>query len=57
MADVDAPAGIGEHLQHETLGLGRIAVGLEHAGLVPRGLPTRIGGCGIETLGYHGATR
>ena len=48
MADMDAPAGIGEHLEHVALRLVAIAVGAEGLCLVPCGLPLGISLRGIE---------
>ncbi len=48
MADVDAPAGIGEHLQHVALGLAAGGIRLETAGFIPGALPAPVGDGRIE---------
>ena len=53
VAHVDAPRGIGEHLQHVSLGLGAIAVGREAALLLPPRLPAAVGGGRVETPACH----
>ena len=54
VSDVEAGArGVGEHVQHVELGLGRIEHGLEDLMLVPIGLPARFDGLGFVR---HGQT-
>ena len=52
---VDAPRGIGKHLEHVGLGLVAIAVGAERARLVPSCLPAAIGRLRVEAPVAHGA--
>ena len=53
VADVDPPRGVGKHLEHIAARLSARAIGSESLRVVPRGLPARIGGGGIETFGGH----
>ena len=53
MADVNAPRGIGKHLQHIAARLGAGIVGAEALALVPDALPARVGGGRVEAFGSH----
>ena len=53
MADVDAPRGIGEHLQHIAFRRALAHAGLEGLLVVPHGLPAGIGLRGVEASLAH----
>ncbi len=55
MAHVDAPRGIGEHLQHIGLRGAKIVAGCEDAGLIPGRLPVPFAVGRVVAFGCHRA--
>ncbi len=53
VAHVNAPAGVGEHLEDVALGLVARCCGAEGAGLLPGALPALVGARRIESGGVH----
>ena len=54
MADMDAPGGVGEHLQHIVFWPRIVVLGDEDRLFVPLALPARFGIAGVVAFGGHG---